>query len=411
MNEEEILLFGPPKKIKELSFGVLSPEHIRKMSVTTIVQADTYDDEGYPINGGLMDPKLGVIDPGLRCRTCGSKFGECQGHFGHIELSRPVIHVGYAKEVYDILKATCKECSRLLLPEDRLAQYHTRLEEEGVRGSIRQAIIIEVLSEAAKKKGVIKDTTCPHCGTEQAKIKFDKPTAYKEGDKKLTPSDIRERFEKIPNEDVVLMGWNPRVRAPRVVNPHRAACCPGDGAAIHHPRIGHQVGRRPHPTNSWTSSASTSAYGRISTQGHPSSSLRTSGAAQYHVTTYFDNEVSGVPPARHRSGRVLKTLTQRLKGKEGRFRNNLSGKRVDFSARTVISPTQTSPLMRSASLCLWQRSLPSPSVPRTAISNACAGSYSTVQRRIPGPTTSYATTACESACPITRRTSLPRSLI
>ncbi|MHC1605302.1 MAG: DNA-directed RNA polymerase subunit A', partial [Candidatus Methanofastidiosia archaeon] len=59
---------------------------------------------------------------------------------------------------------------------------------------------------------------------------------------------------------------------------------------------------------------------------------------QYHVTTYFDNEVSGVPPARHRSGRVLKTLTQRLKGKEGRFRNNLSGKRVDFSARTVISP-------------------------------------------------------------------------
>ena len=59
---------------------------------------------------------------------------------------------------------------------------------------------------------------------------------------------------------------------------------------------------------------------------------------QYHVTTYFDNEVSGVPPARHRSGRVLRTLAQRLKGKEGRFRNNLSGKRVDFSARTVISP-------------------------------------------------------------------------
>ena len=59
---------------------------------------------------------------------------------------------------------------------------------------------------------------------------------------------------------------------------------------------------------------------------------------QYHVTTYFNNEVSGIPPARHRSGRSLRTLTQRLKGKEGRFRSNLSGKRVDFSARTVISP-------------------------------------------------------------------------
>jgi DNA-directed RNA polymerase subunit A' len=59
---------------------------------------------------------------------------------------------------------------------------------------------------------------------------------------------------------------------------------------------------------------------------------------QYHVTTYIDNAVSGVPPARHRSGRVLRTLAQRLRGKEGRFRGNLSGKRVDFSARTVVSP-------------------------------------------------------------------------
>jgi len=59
---------------------------------------------------------------------------------------------------------------------------------------------------------------------------------------------------------------------------------------------------------------------------------------QYHTTTYFDNEVSGIPQAHHRSGRPLKTLTLRLKGKEGRFRGSLSGKRVDFSSRTVISP-------------------------------------------------------------------------
>ena len=59
---------------------------------------------------------------------------------------------------------------------------------------------------------------------------------------------------------------------------------------------------------------------------------------QFHVTTYFDNQTAGIPPARHRSGRPLKTLVQRMKGKEGRFRSNLSGKRVNFSARTVISP-------------------------------------------------------------------------
>src|SRR3989338_4804571 len=59
---------------------------------------------------------------------------------------------------------------------------------------------------------------------------------------------------------------------------------------------------------------------------------------QYHVTTFFDNEVPQLPPARHRGGQTLKTLTDRIKSKEGRIRHNLAGKRTDFSARTVISP-------------------------------------------------------------------------
>lgn len=42
--------------------------------------------------------------------------------------------------------------------------------------------------------------------------------------------------------------------------------------------------------------------------------------------------------AMQKSGRPLKSLKQRLKGKEGRVRGNLMGKRVDFSARTVITP-------------------------------------------------------------------------
>ncbi|MFH1211769.1 MAG: DNA-directed RNA polymerase subunit A', partial [Candidatus Woesearchaeota archaeon] len=58
---------------------------------------------------------------------------------------------------------------------------------------------------------------------------------------------------------------------------------------------------------------------------------------QYHVTTYFNNEVSQLPPARHKSGQPLKTLTARIKSKEGRIRYNLVGKRTNFSARCVIS--------------------------------------------------------------------------
>ncbi|KAK8780828.1 hypothetical protein V5799_017831 [Amblyomma americanum] len=59
---------------------------------------------------------------------------------------------------------------------------------------------------------------------------------------------------------------------------------------------------------------------------------------QFHVATLVDNEMPGLPRAMQKSGRPLKSIKQRLKSKEGRIRGNLMGKRVDFSARTVITP-------------------------------------------------------------------------
>lgn len=58
---------------------------------------------------------------------------------------------------------------------------------------------------------------------------------------------------------------------------------------------------------------------------------------QYHVATYMDNDIAGQPKAMQKSNRPVKALRSRLKGKEGRLRQNLMGKRVDFSARTVIT--------------------------------------------------------------------------
>ncbi len=58
---------------------------------------------------------------------------------------------------------------------------------------------------------------------------------------------------------------------------------------------------------------------------------------QYHIATYMDNEIAGLDKAQHKSGRPIKSIRARLKGKEGRLRQNLMGKRVDFSARTVIT--------------------------------------------------------------------------
>ena len=59
---------------------------------------------------------------------------------------------------------------------------------------------------------------------------------------------------------------------------------------------------------------------------------------QFHLATLIDNDIGGQPQALQKNGRPLKSISARLKGKEGRVRGNLTGKRVDFSARTVITP-------------------------------------------------------------------------
>ena len=112
-----------PKKLVGVKFGLLSPDHIRKIAEVKITTADTYDEDGYPIETGLMDLRLGVVDPGLRCKTCGGRAGECPGHFGRIELSRPVIHVGFIKLMHKLLHAICRNCGRLVLSEERIAEY------------------------------------------------------------------------------------------------------------------------------------------------------------------------------------------------------------------------------------------------------------------------------------------------
>ncbi len=104
----------------------MSPEDIGSMSVTKIVTPDTYDEDGYPIENGLMDPRLGVIDPSLKCRTCGTKGGDCQGHFGNINLARPVIHVGFADTIHKILRSTCNTCGRILLTDSEIFDYQNK---------------------------------------------------------------------------------------------------------------------------------------------------------------------------------------------------------------------------------------------------------------------------------------------
>ena len=104
-----------PKRIDSIKFSLMDPNEIRKMSAVEVKTADTYKDDGHAFKQGLMDPKMGVIDPGIRCETCGNKHDECPSHFGHIALELPVIHIGFTPLIKTALKCTCNECSQILL--------------------------------------------------------------------------------------------------------------------------------------------------------------------------------------------------------------------------------------------------------------------------------------------------------
>jgi DNA-directed RNA polymerase II subunit RPB1 len=65
------------------------------MSVAKIEVPELTDESGTrPRIGGLMDPRMGTIDRNMKCQTCGEGMVECCGHFGHIELAKPVYHIG-----------------------------------------------------------------------------------------------------------------------------------------------------------------------------------------------------------------------------------------------------------------------------------------------------------------------------
>ncbi|MCL2607617.1 MAG: DNA-directed RNA polymerase subunit A' [Methanomassiliicoccaceae archaeon] len=330
-------MIGISKRIGSIKFSCVSPEEIRKMSATKIITADTYDDEGYPIEMGLMDPHMGVIEPGLRCKTCGCKVDECPGHFGHIDLAMPVIHVGFIKDIKTLLESTCRKCGRLMLTEDQIEECRQNMDRVEELGG--DTADLKTFSKSTAKDASSKGL-CPYCGEEQIKIKLDKPTTFREVDDnhKLTPREVRDRLERISDEDLRTLGMDPATCRPEWMVLTALAVPP----VTVRPSITLDTGDR-------SEDDLTHKLVDVLRINQRLRENRDAGAPQlivedlwellqYHVTTYFDNQTSGIPPARHRSGRPLKTLAQRLKGKEGRFRSNLSGKRVNFSARTVISP-------------------------------------------------------------------------
>src|SRR4030043_39857 len=135
------------KRVDEIRFSLFSPEEIKKISSAKIVTPELYNIDGYPVDGGLMDLRLGAIDPGVRCRTCGGRLKECLGHPGSIDLARPVIHLKYVPLIELGLRDFCHECGKLMIAEKDLEKYSA--------------------SERAKKAKDAKK--CPYCGAANEK--------------------------------------------------------------------------------------------------------------------------------------------------------------------------------------------------------------------------------------------------
>jgi len=349
------------KMVDKVKFSLFSPESIRKISAAKVTVPDTYNDDSYPIDGGLMDLRMGVIDPGLKCKTCGGTIRSCPGHFGHIELVRPVIHPEYAKTMLKVLQSTCPNCKRVLLSEEQVQEIETSIEADSDAEEY-YAVIKRMVKEnhaRSKRKGKKGKEgadvenylpKCIYCDSDIPEIRYVRPTTFnkvhvkrKGSEKKeeafmMLPTEVRDWLAAISDKDLRTLRFDPQFARPEwmVIT---ALIVPSVSVR---PSITLETGDRSEDDLTHKLVDIMRINQRLEANinaGAPQLIIEDLWElVQYHVTTYFNNETSNIPAARHRSGRPLKTLSQRLKGKEGRFRYNLSGKRVNFSARTVISP-------------------------------------------------------------------------
>jgi len=346
-----------PKRIGSIGFTLMDPQEIRRMSSVEVKTADTYRDDGRAFKQGLMDPRMGVIEPNMICPTDNCKYDTSPGHFGHILLELPVIHIGFINNIKTALKSSCNTCGRALLHGKKETHpsnpalseqdyWRDRVSDIMLKHGVGSSEFTKVIKMIEKVCSGKKASICMHCQSEQGKIMIDKPSTFKErfetktgakSERKLNPRDIREWLTRIPNDDLIFIGMDKANRPEWTV----LRVLPVPPITVR-PSITLDSGDR-------SEDDLTHKLVDVLRINQRLRENRDSGAPQlivedlwellqYHITTYFDNQTSGIPPARHRSGRPLKTLTQRLKGKEGRFRSNLSGKRVNFCARSVISP-------------------------------------------------------------------------
>ncbi|MBN2454582.1 DNA-directed RNA polymerase subunit A', partial [Candidatus Woesearchaeota archaeon] len=244
-----------------------------------------------------------------------------------------IIHINFVPVILTLLRNTCRDCGRVLIPNEKLSANREKLHKLGKQKGY-EIVRRKIKEVVAAKKGM----KCPHCKSKQHKISLEKPTTFLEEEKRISPIEIRTRLEKIPDDDAALFGLNVTAVRPEWLVLTVLPIPP----VTMRPSITLETGER-------SEDDLTHKLGDIVRINQRLFENINAGAPeiivedlwdllQYHITTFFDNGVAQLPPARHRSGQPLKTISERIKSKEGRIRHNLAGKRTNFSARSVISP-------------------------------------------------------------------------
>ncbi|KAI6356945.1 hypothetical protein MCOR25_007789 [Pyricularia grisea] len=358
---------APLKTIEEIQFGVLAPEEIKNMSVVHVQYPDTMDEtRTKPREGGLNDPLLGTTDRQYKCKTCNNDMNNCPGHFGHIELAKPVYHPGFINKTKKILEMVCHQCSKLLCDENNDEQFAQalRLRDPKARFAMvwkacKGKKVCEIETGGKDEKDSIDTATgiekVPHggCGSTHPDIRKKALQLYakveearEEGmkkevkDKLITPEQAHHILKHIPEDDLWKMGLNKDYARPEwlivtvlpVPPPPVRPSISVDGTS---------QGMRSEDDLTYKLGDIIRANGNVK-QAHAEGApnhicTEFEELLQYHVATYMDNDIASIPRSLQKSGRPIKSIRARLKGKEGRLRGNLMGKRVDFSARTVIT--------------------------------------------------------------------------
>ncbi len=372
-----------PKRISKISFNMLSAGDIVSASEIQVVQRELYQiGTRNPKALGVLDKRLGVSrpepsNPEHRCETCHKKLQNCPGHFGYIQLQLPCFHIGYFKHCIEILQSICKECSRVLLsPEDRLKHLQ----------KVRTVDSHWSVDSKAKKdawKWVVdkckRTHACPYCGSMNGSVKrmtgqktlkivhekykkgktklADLRTAYldsfrtavaktkdlehhleKVEHEDLTPLRVHELFSAVLDSDLELLYLSDKSRPEWLLFTN----VPVPPACIRPSVVNRSTGASNEDDLSTMLAEVVHINESLNMTMRKGATLKVLSEQwdhmQVELAQYINSDLPGLPPGMSMSYKPIYGLCQRLKGKQGRFRGNLSGKRVDFSARTVISP-------------------------------------------------------------------------